>query len=161
MDTLIRLGQHLAFAVALNSAPATALAEGICDDLVGVIGAHIADTRQTPLDLSKITPFTTASQCGESRTVSGVRALHCMQAYPYRSSVTHRTFSTLSNALAGCSFTDGEVDNRTAVNHPDSYEQRSFLFGMVNGTWRIDLSLKDKASLKETYLILRVWEVPR
>ena len=158
-----RLRRGLAFICAIAfsaSSPllAAGVASGFCDDLHSVIGVNITAPTRPPPDLTKLALFDAPKDCGISQTEAGEIAQHCMAPYPYRSRVALQVFEALNIAMTQCKFTRDRIDEAEAVNHPDSYDQRSYLFGVADAIWRVDLSLKDKATLEQTLLFLRVWK---
>lgn len=122
-----------AFALAL-SVPGIAAADGFCDDLVALAieGAPILNM-----------------ECSRSIALGGATSHSCAKGFAYRSEAAHETFAQMLQDVAGCAT---PIMNRApSVSHPDSYDLRQF----ETPHMIVSVSLKDKASLSETYVFLR------
>ncbi|MGB0854681.1 MAG: hypothetical protein ACPGVA_14310 [Pikeienuella sp.] len=127
-----------------------------CSQLHNAISTQIVTPVKAPLDLTSIPPFHAGSRCGTSKLITGERASHCMVAHPLRDATALSTFSGLKEAMSNCPHVAGRIPNTASVNHPDSYQQHSYIFRTVGGNWRVDISLKDKSSLSASLITLQV-----
>ncbi len=99
-------------------------------------------------------PSGAAGTCSVSQDLMGARALNCRWPFGYRARAATDTFAELLDATARCLDTDGVTDQ--GVNHPDSYDLRTF----KTDTAHIGVSIKDKGALQQTFIFLRVAPPP-
>jgi len=90
------------------------------------------------------------ANCTHSLELGGALSLHCARAFDYRSPDAATAFDGLLQQVSACAVAFDRDDQ--AVSHPDSYDLRQFQMG----SGIISVSLKDKGSLNQTYLFLRV-----
>ncbi|WP_415402312.1 hypothetical protein [Tateyamaria sp. SN3-11] len=95
-------------------------------------------------------PSGTPGMCTTSLDLTGARALNCRWPFDYRAPAATDTFTALIDATTGCLNTDGLTDQ--GVNHPDSYDLRTF----HTDTAQVSISIKDKGALQQTFIFLRV-----
>ncbi|WP_299685977.1 hypothetical protein [uncultured Tateyamaria sp.] len=120
-------------------------AEAYCADLTALTN-HSAGT----ITLPDGTPGT----CVTSLDLTGARAANCRWPFEYRAEAATTAFTTLLNATTRCLNANGVADQ--GVNHPDSYDLRTF----DTETAQISVSIKDKGALQQTYVFLRVAPAP-
>lgn len=95
-------------------------------------------------------PFDLGSGLTEGGICSDPPDRVCRWAFKYRSQAAESAFERIANDLARCLGAPAATDE--PVNHPDSYQLVQF-----NGSdGIISVSLKDKASLQQTFVFLRV-----
>ncbi|MEP4194867.1 MAG: hypothetical protein ABJL99_04440 [Aliishimia sp.] len=90
--------------------------------------------------------------CTRSLMLSGGAQIHCGWAFAYRSPAATQAFETLVSTVAECLGDGAAITADLDVNHPDFYDLQTFQLG----DQEVGVSLKDKASLSETYVFLRV-----
>jgi len=125
-----------------------AWAEGFCAQLDTLMAATLNPSAVVTFDLGET--LDQPANCTHSRGLKGVSSLHCAQEFAYRSTDAKTAFGNLLEKVSLCTIAISRDDQ--LVSHPDSYDLRQFQLG--SGT--VSVSLKDKASLAETYLFLRV-----
>ena len=125
-----------------------AWAEGFCTQLDTLMTATFNPSAVVTFDLGET--LDQPANCTHSRGLKGALSLHCAQAFAYRSMGATTAFGNLLEQVSSCAIAIRSDDQ--LVSHPDSYDLRQFQLG--SGT--VSVSLKDKASLAETYLFLRV-----
>lgn len=117
----------------------------LCDDTL-TLGTKSAD-------LTLTLPGTDLpAQCTRSIVLSGGTQVHCGWAFPYRAPEAAAAFERLASEVAACLGGDASVTPDPDVNHPDFYDLQTF---QLKGL-EIGVSLKDKASLSNTYVFLRI-----
>ena len=94
-----------------------------------------------------------AVKCTQSLSLGGGSQLHCGWPFKYRDPAANLAFDQGVSALTDC-YGALEVDQE--VNHPDFYDLRIF----QAKDQEIGLSLKDKSSLGQTYVFLRISRKP-
>ncbi|WP_299554413.1 hypothetical protein [uncultured Tateyamaria sp.] len=119
----------------------TARAGAYCADLTA-----LTDHTTTEIALLDGTPGT----CTTSLDLTGARAINCRWPFDYRADAAMDAFIALLNATEHCLNADGVTDQD--VNHPDSYDLRTF----DTETAQVSVSIKDKGALQQTYVFLRV-----
>ena len=124
-----------------------AWAEGFCTQLDTLMTATFNPSAVVTFDLGET--LDQPANCTHSRGLKGASSLHCAQAFTYRSTDATTAFGNLLGQVSSCA----TAINREgpSVSHPDSYDLRQFQLG----TGTVSVSLKDKASLAQTYLSLR------
>lgn len=141
---MIRAGVTLAAAL-WSALPALANEPEFCDAL-NVLQIAAADP-----DASVTMVFPDAAQaevpCSSALELGGIRSLSCNWSFPYRAPEAQTAFDTLNAAITAC--VGDAVAQDAPVNHPDTYD----LLGYDGG---ISAALKDKATLGQTLVILRV-----
>lgn len=117
----------------------TAMGETLCTDL-------------NRLDSGDLVLAQGVAECRPSLGIGGVRTIHCMLEYPYRSQAATETFEALLHDLTLCLGPTATQTMDQIVNHPDAYELREFdLRGRVYA-----VSIKDKGALQQTLVFVRV-----
>ncbi|WP_299288665.1 hypothetical protein [uncultured Tateyamaria sp.] len=128
-----------AFAVLLS---ATAVhADTYCADLTALANGSSSEIAM---------PSGAIGTCSTSLDLTGARALNCRWPFDYRAQAATDAFTELLDATAQCLDTDGVTDQ--GVNHPDSYDLRTF----TTDTAQVSVSIKDKGALQQTFIFLRV-----
>jgi hypothetical protein len=107
---------------------------------------------KTDNTLSLPEPFSTKATCQTSVNQTGGTSQHCAWPFAYRAGQAKQVFETLITAVPDCLGDATQVSNDQGVNHPDFYDLRIFRTDKVE----VGVSLKDKASLQETYVFLRI-----
>ncbi|MEO0863598.1 MAG: hypothetical protein AAFY39_03230 [Pseudomonadota bacterium] len=107
--------------------------------------ADLTDPAQPVLRL----PDGTEGTCAVSLNLSGEQADTCRWPFAYRAPNAMAAFDALLEATADCLQSEPVEDQ--GVNHPDSYDLRTF---ESDGT-QIAISIKDKGALQQTYVFLR------
>ena len=128
-------------ALVLALSATAAHADTYCADLTAL-------TDGTATDIAL--PSGTQGTCTTSFDLTGARALNCRWPFDYRAKAATDAFTDLINATTQCLNTDGLSDQ--GVNHPDSYDLRTF----TTETAQISISIKDKGALQQTFVFLRV-----
>lgn len=95
-------------------------------------------------------PDGTEGTCSMSLDLSGARAQNCHWPFTYRAPEATEAFDAVLNATAACLGVQPVADQD--VNHPDSYDLRTF----HTDTAQIAVSIKDKGALQQTYVFLRI-----
>jgi hypothetical protein len=90
--------------------------------------------------------------CAFSVDLSGSKSANCNWAFPYRSDEAKSEFFRMLSVLSTCSDPVFGIETDQNVNHPDTYDLRLL---HVNGG-EVGLSLKDKVTLQQTYVFLRL-----
>ena len=119
-------------------------ADQFCDDL----GALIVATRSSEPVSYSIAAHTV--DCTRARELGGKVSVQCAFGFDYRSNDANEVFTAALADVADCA-----VPLRTDdpdVSHPDSYDLRQFTFGGAT----ISVARKDKVTLAQTYVFLRV-----
>ncbi len=88
--------------------------------------------------------------CTGSLELGGLKSTDCGWGFPYRSDAADAAFLGLLDDVATCGTLVNTAD--PDVSHPDSYDLREF--EMDGG--RVRVALKDKATLQQTYVFLRI-----
>lgn len=124
---------------------------------------HIRSWLALSFDTEHIQPMgqrldgtTGAAICGNSMMMSGMRSRHCAWPFAFRADAARQVFEDLTKLIAQCVGPQTISKGKGRVNHPDSYDQRTF----QTDTGTVSLSLKDKGNLGETYIFLRFDVVP-
>jgi hypothetical protein len=118
-------------------------------DLCGDIRALDAQSN----DVSVTLPVSgEVTKCTRSLVLSGGSQLNCGWAFTYRAPAASEAFENLIATITDCLGAAAHVTADLNVNHPDFYDLQTF---RLEGQ-EIGISLKDKASLSETYIFLRV-----
>ena len=132
-------------ALALALSATAVYADTYCVDLTALVNGTA-----TEIALPSGTPGT----CTTSLDVSGARALNCRWPFDYRAKAATDTFTGLLDATTQCLSTDGLTDQ--GVNHPDSYDLRTF----ETNTAQVSISIKDMGARQQTFIFLRVAPIP-
>lgn len=132
------------FCTALTFAAGPAVAE-LCDDIRSL------NDKNGAVELSLPNTGQTAT-CTRSLMLGGGMQLHCGWAFAYRAAEATQAFDRVVAAVGQCLGNDAAVTADLNVNHPDFYDLQTFQLG----DQEIGVSLKDKATLSETYVFLRV-----
>ena len=132
-------------ALILALSATAAHADTYCADLMAL-------TDGTATDIAL--PSGTQGTCTTSLDLSGARALNCRWPFDYRAKAATETFFVLLDATTQCLNTDGVTDQ--GVNHPDSYDLRTF----NTDSAQVSISIKDKGALQQTFIFLRVTPKP-
>lgn len=127
------------YCIALMLLATTSVAGTLCDDL----NVLDADT----LDLAQGT-----AACRPSLAMDGVRHMHCVLEFPYRSQAATDAFDALNGNLAACLGPSAVQNTDQSVNHPDAYDLREFDLGGRGYA----VSIKDKGALQQTLVFVRV-----
>lgn len=90
--------------------------------------------------------------CGFSLDLSGAKSANCNWAFAYRSDDAKSEFDALLAGLSACADPAFAIETDQPVNHPDFYDLR--VFRIAGG--EVGLSLKDKVSLDQTFMFLRL-----
>jgi len=93
-----------------------------------------------------------ADFCTMAQDLSGANAFHCGWGHDYRTGAATKDFEDKTASLQQCFDQAAAIGTDKAVNHPDFYDQRQFQIDDVIVT----ISLKDKATLQQTYVFLAV-----
>ena len=124
---------------------ASAASAELCRDIRTIDG----QSGETLLTL----PFTgQTTTCMRSLILGGGAQLHCGWAFSYRADEASRAFDDLVSTVAECLGDEARITADLDVNHPDYYDLQTF---SLDGR-EIGVSLKDKATLSETYVFLRI-----
>jgi len=132
----------LALSLNLSTASAT--------DLCAALTNQSADWPKITQNIDQHLDQKSAS-CGNATGMDGQVSRHCYWAFDYRSDKAKTAYRSLHKQFIACSRTQGDVQDE-GVNHPDSYTLENFDFGAHN----IALSLKDKATLNQTLIFVRL-----
>lgn len=95
-------------------------------------------------------PDGTKGTCSTSLDLSGARAQNCRWPFAYRAPEATEAFNAVLQATTAC--LDVQPVSDQDVNHPDSYDLRTF----HTDTAQIAVSIKDKGALQQTYVFLRI-----
>ena len=95
-------------------------------------------------------PDGTEGTCSTSLELSGARAQNCRWPFTYRAPEATEAFDAVLKATAACLGVQPVADQD--VNHPDSYDLRTF----HTDTAQVAVSIKDKGALQQTYVFLRI-----
>ena len=87
--------------------------------------------------------------CSVSLNLSGEQANTCRWPFDYRAPEATLAFTALLDAATECLGTEAVADQ--GVNHPDSYDLRTFDTDQI----QVAISIKDKGALQQTYVFLR------
>ena len=145
-----RLAVCLGLAFASNAT--LAAASDLCstvEALTAEAGANFADR---PITGNFNPGLPNGAQCAVLLQLGGVRALNCQWGFSFRNPDAWKSFERLSGQIRECSGVAVLIDQDQLVNHPDTYDLRKFDW---NGAI-IDVSLKDKGALQQTFVFLRV-----
>ena len=134
----------LGFCAALSFVAGPAFAD-LCGDI------HALKDKSDGVELSLPVTGQTAT-CTQSLMLGGGKQLHCGWAFAYRAPDAAQAFDRVVSAVTQCLGSDAAVTADLDVNHPDFYDLQTFQLGGQE----IDVSLKDKATLSETYVFLRI-----
>lgn len=118
-------------------------------DLCRDIEAVDAQTNRVALTLPLTGKPTT---CRQSLMLGGGAQLHCGWAFPYRSDAASQAFEHLVRTVATCLGDEARITADLDVNHPDYYDLQTFTLERRE----VGVSLKDKATLAQTFVFLRV-----
>ncbi|WP_299732879.1 hypothetical protein [uncultured Tateyamaria sp.] len=129
------------FAAAVALSAVAAHADTYCADLTALSNGTITEIAL---------PSGKAGICAISQDLSGARAVNCRWPFDYRVQAATDAFTRLLDATAQCLNTEGVSDQ--GVNHPDSYDLRTF----DTDTGQVSVSIKDKGALQQTFIFLRV-----
>jgi hypothetical protein len=143
----MRIKATLAFVLILANT-AISWADGFCAQLDDLMAAAFDVSAVVTFDLGDT--MDRPANCTHSRGLEGALSLHCAQAFEYRSADATIAFDSLLGQVSLCAAAIDRDDQ--SVSHPDSYDLRQFQLD----TGTVSVSLKDKASLAQTYLFLRV-----
>ena len=143
----MRIQATLAFVLLLSST-ATSWADGFCAQLDSLMAAALDTSAVVTFDLGDT--LDQPANCTHSRGLGGALSLHCARAFEYRSTDATMAFDSLLGQVSSCAAAIDRDDQ--SVSHPDSYDLHQFQLD----TGTVSVSLKDKASLAQTYLFLRV-----
>lgn len=133
------------WALALMLWPQVAFGQSFCLALETVIAA-VPNAEVVTVAL----PGTgSVADCTRSLELGGTRAVTCGWPFAYRDAQAVAAFERLLTDVGACGTVAGRDDAR--VSHPDSYDLRMFRVGEAE----INVSLKDKGALSETWLFLR------
>ena len=131
--------------------------------LILALSATVAHADTYCADLTALTdgtasdialPSGTQGTCTTSLDLTGARALNCRWPFDYRAKAATDTFTALLDATTMCLNAEGLSDQ--GVNHPDSYDLRTF----DTETAQVSISIKDKGALQQTFIFLRVAPYP-
>jgi hypothetical protein len=89
-----------------------------------------------------------AKSCALALVKGARRQLYCRWTFAYRSGEARAWLQKLDRRIHECVSLPIEVIDDTAVNHPDTFEQRRYLFGKNE----ISLSAKDKAANDQSHV---------
>lgn len=117
----------------------------ICEDILGLR----ADKTDLSLRLPGGGPKT---DCTTSLMLTGGTQVHCGFGFAYRAPAATTAFEGLVNAVMDCLGDAVKVTADLDVNHPDFYDLQTF---QLKGR-EIGVSLKDKATLSQTFVFVRV-----
>lgn len=135
-----------AFALSLGS---PVQAEGLCNTLGDLLAFAGAEQIGAKIEITKQSGSAT---CTLARSHLMPPAAHCNWAYPFRSPQATGAFEALFDEVAVCLGPDATPTSDDGVNHPDTYDLRRFEGqGMA-----VDVSLKDKGALQQSYVFLKV-----
>jgi hypothetical protein len=101
-------------------------------------------------------PFDSKVKCQLSMTLKGGIAHHCGWPFAFRASEARAAFEAMLDSVAECLGEGAEVTSDLGVNHPDTYDLKTF--HAEAGT--VSVSLKDKGALQQTYVFLRIEKAP-
>jgi hypothetical protein len=90
--------------------------------------------------------------CSFSLDLSGSKSANCNWAFSYRSDEAKNEFLDMLVVLSSCADPAFVIEADQLVNHPDFYDLR--LLRIDDGD--VGLSIKDKVSLQQTYVFLRL-----
>ncbi len=150
-----RLAVCLGFALA--SAATLANASDLCATVEALTTEAKANFANRPLSGSFNSGLPNDAQCAVLLHLGGARALNCQWGFSFRNPDARNAFRHLSDQVRECSGVIVLMDQDQQVNHPDTYDLRKYDW---NGAI-IDVSLKDKGALQQTFVFLRVGAVAR
>lgn len=99
--------------------------------------------------------ITAGGTCDLSLQLDGSRVYRCYWKHAYRDADALAAFETKDRMLQTCTASKARAPQDQQVNHPDSYDLRTYQAGNV----RLTASIKDKAALQETYVFLAIYGV--
>ncbi len=125
-----------------------ALAERFCDG----VGRLMAEARAGfPGEVVRPEGFDGSPDCRLALQLDG-KSFYCAWAHPLRSGEARAAYARIEAALAACLGPRAAVAGDRGVNHPDTYEARSY---QQDGA-SVTVALKDKAALGRSFVFLRV-----
>lgn len=140
------LSSLVAFLLTLGApAHAASLCTGIAPVLDGLRASGDTALSDAALDLEG------AAACGVAREAAGA-SHYCYWEHPFRSDEAKAQVDDLERELHKCLSLTGEGTQDQSVNHPDSYDLRTY--DIVGAS--ISLSLKDKGALNRSLVFLRI-----
>ncbi|MDG2453964.1 MAG: hypothetical protein P8M63_14195 [Paracoccaceae bacterium] len=120
-------------------------AANICD--------HLAPLTRALGKPDVIPEFTLAGQtvrCQHSLAIGGAASVHCAVPFDFRAPLATATFESALDDATTCGTSLDQTD--PDVSHPDSYDLRRFV--LPDAT--LQISLKDKGALSQTYIFVRL-----
>jgi hypothetical protein len=125
----------------------------LCDRLDQAMAATRGDDTQAESVANVLMDLgPSPAACGFSLDLSGSKSANCNWAFSYRSTDAKTEFDTLLAGLSACADPAFAIGTDKPVNHPDFYDLH--LFRIAGG--EVGLSLKDKVSLDQTFMFLRL-----
>ena len=125
-------------------------------DLCATVTQLVSDARGNFPDRSSTGTFSTAlpdrHECALALQLGGLRTMTCQWPFELRDAQARETFEQLAQGIETCTGTIVLLDQDQQVNHPDTYDLRKFEKESI----AIDVSLKDKGALQQTFVFLRI-----
>lgn len=90
--------------------------------------------------------------CSRALMLSGQTQVQCSWPFEYRTEAATAAFDRILVEVDACLGADAQQSADQDVNHPDFYDLRLF----QRGAQEVAVSLKDKATLQQTYVTVRV-----
>ncbi|WP_120499236.1 hypothetical protein [Roseovarius sp. EL26] len=137
--------QNLTKIGVLCALPFSAEAQDLCHE-VRAIALSLQQGAHQTIELNGV------GDCRAVQERAGAKGVFCQQAYPYRAADATSRFMELNRDISECLQSQAVVSQDQTVNHPDFYDLYQYNLDQVT----VSVSLKDKASLQQTFVFLRI-----
>lgn len=138
--------------LALGSVATTATAADLCAALPKLTAEAKANFSSRPNSGAFDVGLPGDETCSLLLQLGGAKVMNCHWAFAFRDDQARAMFDALVEQIQACDGTRTVLEQDQRVNHPDSYDLRKFVYTDIS----IDVSLKDKGALQQTFVFLRI-----